>query len=242
MAAPDTERQKDARNRLDTLFDNAFNVFVVHYSCESLHDRSDGRSPRITSIAVRNLENAQTESFSIHKIAEIRGVPFTEISEYYNCLEKEMLRDFYHYLAKFQQMQYMHWNMRDSSYGFQAIEHRFRVLGGKAEEIFTVDDKNKTDLSRLLIDIYGLDYVGHPRLESLLEKNGISRRDFLPGADEPKAFEEKNFVRLHQSTLRKVDVIANIAGRAHDRNSQNKRQLVGHERRRNKGSIQLGNG
>ena len=101
--------------------------------------------------------------------------------------------------------------------GFQAIEHRFRVLGGKDGELFAVDDRNKTDLARLLIDIYGLGYIGHPRLEKLLEKNRISRRDFLTGQQEAEAFEEKEFVKLHQSTLRKVDVMANIAGLANDR-------------------------
>jgi hypothetical protein len=35
---------------------------------------------------------------------------------------------------------------------------------------------------------------------------------------EAEAFEARNFVGLHQSTLRKVDVIANILGRAQDRN------------------------
>ena len=40
---------------------------------------------------------------------------------------------------------------------------------------------------------------------------------FLTGAEEAEAFENRDYVSLHQSTLRKVDVIANIAGRAHDR-------------------------
>jgi hypothetical protein len=35
-------------------------------------------------------------------------------------------------------------------------------------------------------------------------------------AQEAQAFEKRNFVSLHQSTLRKVDVIANISERAHD--------------------------
>jgi hypothetical protein len=34
-------------------------------------------------------------------------------------------------------MKYVHWNMRDVNYGFQAIEHRFRVLGG---EPYIVED------------------------------------------------------------------------------------------------------
>ena len=40
-------------------------------------------------------------------------------------------------------------------------------------------------------------------------------RDFLTGKEEAAAFEKKEFVRLHQSTLRKVDILANLAGRAH---------------------------
>jgi hypothetical protein len=111
-------------------------------------------------------------------------------------------------------MKYLHWNMRDINYGFSAIEHRYRVLGG---DPFLVEDQNKCDLARLLIDIYGVDYIGHPRLEALLAKNNIQALDFLTGAQEAEVFEKRQFVRLHQSTLRKVDVIATIAGRAHDR-------------------------
>ena len=39
----------------------------------------------------------------------------------------------------------------------------------------------------------------------------------MPGAEEAKAFEKKEYIKLHQSTLRKVDVLANILNRAIDR-------------------------
>jgi len=39
----------------------------------------------------------------------------------------------------------------------------------------------------------------------------------LTGEDEARAFEQRNYVGLHQSTLRKVDVIANILSRVQDR-------------------------
>lgn len=58
-------------------------------------------------------------------------------------------------------------------------------------------------------------YIGHPRLESLMKHNSITARDFLTGKQEADAFENKQFVKLHQSTLRKVDILANIASRAH---------------------------
>ena len=210
------KRQKVARATLDGIFANASNVWVIHYSCESFDDRPEGRSPRITSIAVRNLGSGQTNSFSIHKVAEVRGVSLLEIGEHYDSLEREMLQDFYGHLKNYRQAQYLHWNMRDSNYGFQAIEHRFRVLGGSNEELYVVHDNDKTDLSRLLVDIYGIRYIGHPRLESLIDKNDITRLQFLSGKEEAKAFDDKDLVALHQSTLRKVDVLANIAGRAND--------------------------
>ena len=217
MVAPNPKRQKDARKKLDSLFDNPQNVSVIHYSCESFYDRADGSSPRITSIALRNLESAQTRSFSIHQAAEAKGIGIHEIEGHYDDLEKEMLKRFFEYLSKFQNMQYLHWNMRDSNYGFQAIEHRFCTLFKKEQAPFVVRDEQKTDLSRLLQNIHGLDYIGHPRLEKLICKNNIVKRDFKSGEEEARAFENQEFAVLHLSTLRKVYIIGNIALRAHDR-------------------------
>ncbi len=194
------------------MFADAPNTWVIHYSCESFYNRPNGASPRITSIAVRRLDSGQTLSFSIHQVAEERGVPFAEIEAHYDALERQMLGAFYAHVGGHRGMRYLHWNMRDINYGFAAIEHRFRVLKG---EPVVVDDDKKIDLARLFIDIYGVGYVGHPRLENLLEKNSIKPRDFLTGPQEAEAFENRNYVGLHQSTLRKVDVIANIAQRAH---------------------------
>lgn len=205
-------RRKSAK-RLASLFDNRDHVLVIHYSCESFYDRVDGRTPRVTSIAVRNLASAQTHSFSIHKVAEQRHIPLADISANYDELEKAMLDEFFEFIKTHQNYTWLHWNMRDINYGFQAIEHRYRVLGGIPLE---VSESQKFDLSRELISIYGVRYTGHPRLETLIEKNKITARDFLLGAAEADAFEKKEFVKLHQSTLRKADILANIAYRAAD--------------------------
>jgi hypothetical protein len=214
MSAPNPKRQKQALATLDRLFEDAANVWVIHYSCESFYDRPEGRSPRITSIAVRKLNSGQTVSFSIHQVAERQGVSLGQITTQYDDLEKQMLDAFFNHIAGHRGMRYLHWNMRDINYGFAAIEHRYRVLGG---DPFVIDDEKKIDLARLLIDIYGVGYIGHPRLEGLLAKNNIKPLDFMAGEQEAAAFDNGNYVGLHQSTLRKVDVIANIAGRAHDR-------------------------
>jgi hypothetical protein len=199
---------------MDILLDSAQTALVIHYSCESFYDKTDGRTPRITSIAVRNLSSGQTDSFSIHQIAEERGTPFPEIAAHYDSLERAMLDRFFQFALSRQHFSWIHWNMRDVNYGFAAIEHRHRVLGGTPIQIF---EDRKFDLARALVDLYGVGYIGHPRLENLVRKNKITDRDFLTGAEEAKAFEAKEFVRLHQSTLRKIDILANIYERASNR-------------------------
>lgn len=205
------QRLKEARKQLANIINNAKNVIIIHYSCESFYDRPDGSSPRITSIAVRNLDSGQTTSFSIHQIAEIKAYSKDAIESDYNSLERLMLDDFYQYVSSHQHFTWVHWNMRDINYGFPAIAHRYKVLGGKALEI---NDSNLVDLSRLLVAIYGIKYIDHPRLQKLMEKNKITTKDFLGGSDEASAFKEKEYVKLHQSTLRKVDVLANITERS----------------------------
>jgi hypothetical protein len=204
-------RRKCARKELNEIFSNPKTVVVVHYSCESFYDRNDGSSPRVTSIAVRNLASGQTKSFSIHQMAEKRRVQADQISTQFNDLEKRMLKDFFEYAKTHQRSQWLHWNMRDINYGFAALEHRYQVLGGMPIQI---PEDNRHDLSRILISLFGVGYIGHPRLENLMEKNSITHRDFLNGQGEAAAFEMGEYVKLHQSTLRKVDILANIAERA----------------------------
>jgi len=207
------QRRSQAKKILADLFDHGDNAVVIHYSCESFYDRQDGSSPRITSIAVRNLESAQTASFSIHQIAERNKVPRESIEQRYDDLEKKMLDEFYEYIRVHAGYRWLHWNMRNANYGFQALAHRLEVLGGEPIEI---QESSLFDISRVLVAIYGIAYIGHPRLRKLIDKNDISDKDFLEGEDEAVAFREKEYVKLHQSTLKKVDVLANIAERAND--------------------------
>ena len=204
--------QKRAKVQLRNAFQRSEHTVLVHYSCESFYDRNNPRSPRVTSIAVRNLESGQTKSFSIHLIAERRSL-LDKIEQHYDQLEKEMLEDFFKTVEQKQHWQWLHWNMRDANYGFEALENRLKALGSTPAAV--VSEEKRLDLSRILIRIYGQDYIGHPRIEKLMQLNSITSRDFLSGKAEADAFDEKEFVKLHQSTLRKVDVLSSFASRAH---------------------------
>lgn len=201
------ERQLAARKELEEIWRHPEQVNVIHYSCESFYDRPDGSSPRITSIAVRNLKTGQTRSFSIHKYGEIKGLKANELSDHYNELEREMLDAFAALCRDQKEYRWLHWNMRDENYGFNAIELRHRILAG---EPFSIQDDRKLDLSRILVGIFGKAYIGHPRLESLMTKNKISSKNFKTGAEEAQAFVDGNYVGLHQSTLAKVDILASL--------------------------------
>ncbi len=207
------ERRNKTLKHFDELASREEHVLIIHYSCESFYDRPEGQTPRVTSIAVRNFASGQTSSFSIHKIAELEGVKFSDIDSQYDLLEKEMLNEFFQFLSQHQTHDWVHWNMRDINYGFPALEHRFRVLKGEPVKL---DESRKFDLSRALVSVFGNKYIGHPRLIKLMEANHITTLDLLDGPGEAEAFEKKEFVKLHQSTLRKVDVLANIHGRVID--------------------------
>jgi len=206
-------RRKKELERIDRIMEHPEDALVIHYSCESFYDRDDGKTPRVTSIAVRNLESGQTESFSIHKIAEQQEISFETIHEHYDQLEKEMLEEYFKFLNENQGKTWVHWNMRDINYGFSALEHRFKALGGTP---FLLTEGKKFDLSRAMVSLYGIGYIGHPRLTKLMKRNNITSKDFLTGKEEADAFENKEYVKLHQSTLRKADILANIFERVAD--------------------------
>ena len=134
-----------------------------------------------------------------------------------------MLDEFYAYAKSHENHTWLHWNMRDIHYGFAALEHRYKTHQG---EPFKIPEVYRCDLSRLLIQPYGIRYINHPRLENLVKKNSIGDLNFLNGKDESKAFENGEYVKLHQSILRKVDIFSNIVDRAADRTLKTNTQLT----------------
>ncbi len=208
------KRHKTALARLrDAL---ARPALIVHYSCESFYDYTKPTSRRITSIAVRQAASSQTHSFSLHLAAETIGKLDTIEADIDAC-ELKMLDQFFDFVRSHQNgYLWLHWNMRDSNYGFEAIEHRYSVLGAVP---VSIQDAHKLDLSPLMIEIYGKKYSGHPRIDWLVKENEIHSRGMLTGAQEAEAYENRQYVALHQSTLMKVQALAEIADLA------NRRQL-----------------
>lgn len=183
------------------------NFYIIHYSCQSLYDDNEGLSPRITSIAITHYASEQTVSFSTHAVAEELGIQREEVRVRFDEVELQLLNQFYLFVRDRRDKNWIHWNMRNLTYGFEHIEHRHRSLGGRDAAVIPVE--RRINLNDMIARRYGSDYAKHPKLPSLMEMNGGSHRHFLTGAEEVQAFQNNEFIRMHNSTLSKVGFFAN---------------------------------
>jgi hypothetical protein len=205
----------DSIEALRHLKNNETSLLAVHYSCESLGDGNEGLSPRITSIAVLHLNSWTMHSFSIHLIAERMGVGKEDITTQYDELEGLMLQDFNDFVHGRQESDWLHWNMSNINYGFEAISHRFQVLQKKKAAL--IPDTRRFNLSTLIEGVYGSNYVDHPKMQKLMELNGGRDRSFLTGQEESEAFKKQEYIKLHRSTMAKVYWFAKMYGKLQER-------------------------
>ncbi len=189
-------------DKLRMLKDNEKTLFVIHYSCESLNDNNENYSPRITSIAVLHIDSSTMHSFSIHLVAEEEGISRDLINEHYDELEEKMLERFYKFIKDNPDAHWLHWNMTNINYGFEAIAHRYRVLS--KQEAIRIPDERKFNLSAMILEKYGKNSIAHPRMQTLMKLNDGEHRDLLLGKDEVQAFQNKEYIKLHKSTMSKA--------------------------------------
>lgn len=155
---------------------NPENFYIVHYSCQSLNDDNEGLSPRITSIGVTHFATEQTVSFSTHAIAEEMGISREDVQGQFDRVEQKLLKDFYGFVRDRRDKFWIHWNMRNLTYGFEHLEHRYRALGGMDAAVIPVE--RRINLNDMLARRYGPDYAGHPKMKNLMEINGGVHRHF----------------------------------------------------------------
>ena len=190
------------KNFVKNIKGNPENFYIIHYSCQSLNDDNEALSPRITSIAISHYATEQTVSFSTHSIAEELHILRENVQERFDEVERRLLQQFFIFIRDRRDKYWMHWNMRNLTYGFEHLEHRFRVLGGNDAPVIPVE--RRLNLNDLLADRYGPGYAKHPKMKSLMELNGGIKRFFLSGEEEVLAFQRGEYIRMHNSTLGKV--------------------------------------
>ncbi|WP_424768727.1 hypothetical protein [Paenibacillus sp. sgz302251] len=199
----------EQRQKLKKLWLDKENIYFIHYSCQNLSDDNEGYSPRITSIAVLHQQSKQLYSFSMHLVAEELGIARDNIFEQYDVIEEKMLSKFFSFAAdRGNAAQWIHWNMTNINFGFETLEHRYKVLS--KIDAYHINEKNRHNLSKITRKIYGKDYAKDPKMLNLMELNGGRDRNFLTGEEEVRAYKAKEFVKLHNSTICKVYFFSSV--------------------------------
>jgi hypothetical protein len=144
----------------------------------------------------------QMSSFSMHLIAEELKIPRNEIVEHYDEIENNMLMKFFEFASSKRDSLWIHWNMTNINFGFETLEHRYRVLSQK--EGFHIEENKRFNLYEMLKRRYGSNYAKDPKMKNLMEQNGGLHRNFLTGSEEVTAFKANEFVKMHNSTMCKV--------------------------------------
>lgn len=187
--------------------------YIIHYSSQSLFDAEAGAlSPRITSIVVRHFSSGQTVSFATHTVAEYLGITAKDVEARYDEIEGELLTQFYDFARDRREKYWVHWNMRNVTFGFEHLEHRYRVLLKKEPPSIPVEVR--LNLNDILKGRYGSDYAPDPRMPSLMSLNGGRIQGFLSGAEEAEAFKTRDFIRMNTSTIAKVGFFSHVISSA----------------------------
>ena len=185
--------------------------YIIHYSSQALYDEGlDGLSPRITSIVVMHFASRQTVSFAIHAEAELLSIPKEEIAAKLDDVERALLKRFYEFVAAkdSKDKYWIHWNMRNLTYGFEHLAHRYQKLtGGDAPNIPVA---MRINLNDELKERYGSDYAADPKLKNLMLLNGDLDIRFLEGSEEADAFKKMEFIRMNSSTISKVEFFRHV--------------------------------
>lgn len=152
---------------VDEILSKKENTYLIHYSCQNLNDSNEGYSPRITSIAVLHLKSSQMSSFSVHTIAEELKINKSEIVDHFDEIEKIIVERFFKFAeSKGENVKWVHWNMKNINFGFEHLEHRYRILTN--QEPFHINEKNRYNLSSMLNHKYGPNYAKHPDRKSVV--------------------------------------------------------------------------
>jgi hypothetical protein len=150
----------------------------------------------------------QTVSFAVHTVAELLGISKEDVESRYDEIEKEMLARFFDFLRDGLDRYWVHWAMRNITYGFEHLEHRSRRLGNPAPPFLHMEQR--LNLSDILKERYGRDYAPDPKMKNLVLLNGPLPPAFLDGAQEAAAFKAKDFIRMHTSTICKVEFFRHL--------------------------------
>ena len=204
-----------ATSNLKKLTEDPSKVLFIHYSQSNTFDDDDDYgniSPIITSIVVKSLNGQIDQQFAIHFEADKADIPIDEIQYSYRDLELRILKAFNDFVKRHRECNWIHWDMKNIHFGFEAIKHRHEKIFGDLKNYNEIPINNKKNLRDIIEGMYGESFVNGPdTLKTLLTCNSgnIDNNTYLGSNVESTEFEHKNFTNVIKSVDLKVDFIKN---------------------------------
>lgn len=203
--------RKIAVANLKKLTEDPNKVLFVHYSQSNTFDDDYSTiSPIITSIVIKSLDGQIDQQFAIHLEADKADIPIDEIQYSYRDLELRILKSFNDFTKRHAGCNWIHWDMKNIHFGFEAIKHRYEKIFGDLKDYIEIPINNKKNLRDIVEGMYGDNFVDGPdTLKSLFICNSknIDNNLYLSTGIESTEFERKNFDNVLKSVDLKVDFI-----------------------------------
>jgi hypothetical protein len=181
-------------------------LHTIHYSQE-LQANCAAQTPPVSAIVVQQVLTGQQQTFAAFQIAEQRGISPADFTGYLSELEKQLLQDFFDFVARTPDAVWLHWAMRQPRFGFEVLAQRARLYGLTPTNI---PAHQRFDLSTYLKRRFGDDYVPHPRFWNAIERNGLVGPDLLNEEAAAAAWANREYAKLIVSLSSKVDAIADL--------------------------------
>jgi hypothetical protein len=197
-----TDIKQATRDLADALAEGS-NVICIHYSCENFNDVVD-RPAAVSAIGVAPFTDPsgehQADVFSIANSAE---------NDDRDAREKDMFQRFFEFARNQTDAHWVHWNMNNATYGFNALIARYRYLLEK-EPPAVFRSERLYDLDSIVGARYGEAFVPHPKLPNLCRMNKMFMTLFSTGVEEASAFADGNFGLCERSAGHKAHLLASI--------------------------------
>lgn len=193
------------------IYEDPSKVLIIYYS--NFINDYEPFSSAVSSIVIRSLDKSIYQCFSIHLEADLSKLDVDTIEDNYIDLEYMILLKFSKFLKGHKDYIWMHWNMNNIEYGFEALKHRFDKLSqGSTEQFEEVVGRNKFDLNNFFEIFYGENYsVGPDKLKTLVDFNDADKHGlFLSQKEECNEFIKKNYSAVIKSVDFKVNFISQI--------------------------------
>lgn len=203
--------RKIALNNLEKLIEDPSKVLCIHYSQSQTFDDDYGNiSPIITSIVIKSLDDKIDKQFAIHFEADKAGIPKDQIQDSYRELELRILKSFNDFVKRHGHCIWVHWDMKNIHFGFEAIKHRYEKIFEGLGDYYEIPSHNRRSLYRILEGMYGEGFVKGPdQFKELMTTNnsGVDHPLYLAKLVESSEFEAKNFKSVIDSVDCKVEFI-----------------------------------